>query len=88
MRFHERIADGGDTIEDTFGDGRGGSGEGSYKVNVGVGALGALVQALEAERHCGGVRMQADLVVVGFGTGTDFSLSYDVRISLTLLGEE
>ena len=51
--FHEGVAYCGDAVEDLFGGGGSGTGAGADEVDVRVGALGALVEALEAEGHYG-----------------------------------
>lgn len=60
--FHERIAYRGDSAQNPFGGGRGRSGNRAYKVDQRVRSLGALIDALEAQRHDGSVRLRLKTV--------------------------
>lgn len=57
MLLHEGIAYCGNAAEDRFGDAGGRAGEWADEIYERVGALGALVQALEAKRHGACLRM-------------------------------
>ena len=58
VRFHEGVAYRCDAVQDVFRRGRCRAGQCAYEVYVRVRALGALIDALEAEDHCRGLRMR------------------------------
>lgn len=51
VRFHDRVADCGDPLEEVLSEGLVGAIEWFYKIYQGVGSLGSLIKALEAEGH-------------------------------------
>ena len=51
MRLHEGIAYGCDTVQDVLGSSGCRARKRAYEVDVGVGALSALIDALETEDH-------------------------------------
>lgn len=64
MRLHEWIADGCDAVQDVL-SGRGRwAGQRAYEVDVCIGALDALIDALEAEDHGGYFRIRSKLLRV------------------------